>query len=199
MFLVCDGFAILAQPRAALPEPPKQGAHLTFGVAGAPRYTCHMRAALLLMLLLAACANRGQTLYSDQEVGLGVKAVFGTILRARDVEIVGRGGAPSGSAAMVSTGGSLAGFAGSVVNPVGTMVSATQDVIAQRSRWTGVEYTIVLQTGDIVTLAQYRNAEDTVFGPGARVLVQLAGAYQRVLPAEGLPDAAEKPKGLLFN
>jgi hypothetical protein len=64
----------------------------------------------------------------------------------------------------------------------------------QREHSEGIEYTIALQNKDqdTITLVQYRNRQDEIFVPGTRVLVQVAGTCQRILPADDVPQSRQE-------
>jgi outer membrane lipoprotein SlyB len=71
--------------------------------------------------------------------------------------------------------------------------AATEQAIADRR---GLEYTVTLQSGTTLTIAQERNAGERVLQPGERVMVQMSGAHQRVLPADQLPAEIKRPVGV---
>src|SRR5229473_2996449 len=60
----------------------------------------------------------------------------------------------------------------------------------------GVEYTVVLQSGQTYMLAQNLNPGDRILQPGERVMVQQGYGYMRVLPADNVPTDVERPPGL---
>jgi outer membrane lipoprotein SlyB len=52
------------------------------------------------------------------------------------------------------------------------------------------------QTGATLTLVQDRTDGDAEIRPGDRVMVQLSGGKQRVLPANALPTQIKRPAGI---
>jgi outer membrane lipoprotein SlyB len=82
--------------------------------------------------------------------------------------------------------GMLVGLAVGMV--AGTMAEKAMDV--QK----GIEYTITKRNGKTVTIVQTIAADDVPLRRGERVIIQKSGHYQRVLPADDLPDEVKKPK-----
>lgn len=159
----------------------------------------------ILPLCLASCTYSTQTRYNYSEVGQVQVVEFGTVVAVRDIEIVGENsgiggllGGTGGAVAGASTGRGFGGVAGGVAGAVvaGGVGSALEQAIRNRG---GVEYTIVLQNGKTMTVAQNVSPKDAIHSVGARVMVQINGQYQRVLPAQGLPEKIEKPKGIEFK
>jgi outer membrane lipoprotein SlyB len=60
----------------------------------------------------------------------------------------------------------------------------------------GLEYTIALESGVTLTVAQGAPTNEPVMPVGARVIVQNGGGYQRGLPASSLPTEVKRPQGL---
>jgi outer membrane lipoprotein SlyB len=56
-----------------------------------------------------------------------------------------------------------------------------------------------LENGKTLTVAQNVSEKDVIHAVGDRVMVQINGQYQRVLPANSLPTEIEKPKGIKFK
>ena len=100
-----------------------------------------------------------------------------------------------GGAEIGSGTGSIAAAGIGIV--VGALVgSALEQAIRNRG---GVEYTVVLENGKTLTVAQNVSPQDTIHHVGDRVMVQINGNYQRVLPANALPTKIKKPKGITFE
>ena len=76
------------------------------------------------------------------------------------------------------------------------MGAALEQAIRNRG---GVEYTVVLRNGKTLTVAQNISEKDVLLKKGDRVIVQINGEYQRVLPANNLPTEIEQPKGVTFK
>jgi outer membrane lipoprotein SlyB len=56
-----------------------------------------------------------------------------------------------------------------------------------------------LENGKTLTVAQNISEKDVIHKIGDRVIVQINGQYQRVLPANDLPTEIERPKGIKFK
>jgi outer membrane lipoprotein SlyB len=160
---------------------------------------------LTFVLLIAGCNFSTQTRYNYEEVGKIQVVNFGTVVAIRDIDIIaqtspaggivgGVGGAIGGSKIGSGTGSIAGGVAGAVAGAV--VGSALEQAIRNRG---GVEYTVTLQNGKTLTVAQNVSPKDTIHKIGDRVMVQINGKYQRVLPANNLPTEIEKPKGITFK
>lgn len=162
-------------------------------------------AVLLLASLsasLSACHQPGQTRYGYQDVGQASAVHFGTVLSWRMVHITGQntgtgaiagaaGGALGGSY-IGSGGGSLGGLlAGALI--AGVAGHMAEQAISDHS---GIEYVITLEKGDTITMVQNFVEGDPEIKTGQRVMVQVSGSYQRVLPADALPEKVKRPKGV---
>lgn len=157
-------------------------------------------AAIMALTLLTACQHPGQNRYGYQDVGKATRVTFGTVVSYRLVQVQGRntgtgalagaaGGALGGSY-IGNGGGSLGGMiAGALVAGIaGHMVEqAIQD-------YDGVEFTVALENGEILTIVQTFEKEVEGIKDGDRVMVQQSGEYQRVLPAKHLPEKVKKAK-----
>jgi outer membrane lipoprotein SlyB len=155
---------------------------------------------LLTLASLSACNHPGQNRYGYQDVGQATVVKFGTVVSERAVSITGEntglgatigaaGGAIGGSAIGRGSGSLGAMLAGAVI--AGVAGAATEQAISDRS---GIEYVITLEKGDTITLVQNYVERDPSIKIGQRVMVQTSGMYQRVLPAENLPEKIKRPK-----
>ncbi len=158
---------------------------------------------LALALVLPGCARHSsQNVYQEADVGRTTAVSFGTVIAVHSIDIVGKtvgagallGGASGGAAASFigSGSGNGAAIAGGVV--VGALIGEIAEQ-AVRDR-TGMEYTVVLESGVTLTVAQEMGKGDLPINAGDRVIVQNSGGYQRVLPASSLPTAIQRPKGI---
>lgn len=157
------------------------------------------------LFLLAGCTFSTQSRYNYSEVGQIQVVEFGSVIAVRDIEIVGENsgaggllGGAGGAAAGAYSGKGFGSVAGGVAGAVagGIVGSALEQAVRNRG---GVEYTVVLRNGKALTVAQNVTPQDTVFKVGDRVMVQINGQYQRVLPAQNLPTQIEKPQGIEFK
>jgi outer membrane lipoprotein SlyB len=159
---------------------------------------------LLIPILLIGCDYATQTRYGYSEVGQVQVVQFGTVIAIRDIEIMGEssvGGAIAGGAAGAAVGGNIGGGTGTAVAVVaGAVVGATAGAALERAirKRGGVEYTVVLENGKTITVAQNVSEKDVIHKNNDRVIVQINGQYQRVLPANSLPEEIKKPKGIKF-
>lgn len=159
--------------------------------------------ALCAAILLVGCAKQaGQNQYGFADVGQSTLVEFGTVLDAREVGITGRNsglGATVGAAAGAGGGayvGNGSGTAWAVAGGAiaGAMVGAAAEQAMADSK--GVEYTVITESGRTMTIVQNMNKEDRMLRNGERVMVQISGSYQRVLPANHLPEKVKRPKGI---
>jgi outer membrane lipoprotein SlyB len=158
--------------------------------------------AISCTLLLSACETASQDVYDFREAGRSVIVDFGTIIDVRPIKIKGQNtgvGSVAGAAAGAGIGtqvGSGDGrgaaiIAGAVAGIVGGAI-AEQAIQDQEGR----DFTIVLENGETITVSQYFKKGEPILKKGERVMVQSSGSYQRVLPAEHLPEKVKRPKGI---
>ena len=158
---------------------------------------------LTAVLLLAACAKQpGQHQYGHGEVGKSTLVEFATIVNVREVGITGKnsgGGALVGAGVGAGAGSYAGGGSGSAWATAGGALAgaiigaAAEQEAADRK---GTEYTLVTDKGKPMTVVQNVNPEDQILRKGDRVMVQTSGSYQRVLPADNLPEKIKRPKGI---
>ncbi|MGE5537375.1 MAG: hypothetical protein ACM30I_02075 [Gemmatimonas sp.] len=159
-------------------------------------------ALLLSLFAVAGCQHPSQNAYSYREVGKTSAVSFGTILAVRDIDIIGKN---TGAGALVgaAAGGGAASYAGAGSGRnwavgAGLIAGAIAGGLAEQamSDRKGIEYTVVLESGVTLTVAQELPKTETVIPVGTRVIVQNSGGYQRVLPATNLPTEVKRPQGL---
>lgn len=142
-----------------------------------------------LMMNITACTdNIGANHYNTSAAGQVTRAVRGTIVAVRPVIVsdsdgqFGKlAGAAAGGVAGSMIGGSdavhvLGAIGGAVIG--GIAGNAAQDGL---SRQQGLEYTIQLENGNLVSLVQ---GNDVVLGVGQKCLI-LYGNQSRVVPYNG--------------
>lgn len=160
----------------------------------------------LILLTLSACAQQsGYSQYQQGEVGISSIADYGTIVAARKIGITGKNsgaGGLAGGTLGAATGANMGGGNGQLVGMVGGAIvgavagAATEQAMADH---VGIEYTVVKQNGDTITVAQNQNVGDPILAVGSRVIIQTSGSYQRVLSATSLPEKMKRPKGVKFT
>lgn len=166
-----------------------------------------MRWATFFALLLAAltvigCQRPGQNVYNYNEVGKASMVNFGTVVAVREVDVQGQN--TGAGAAIGAAGGGIAGNAlsGGKATAGGTLagvvIGGVIGALAEQAaaNRTAVEYTVTLETGATVTIVQDHNEGEQAIVPGDRVMVQVSGGTQRVLPANQLPTEIKRPKGI---
>lgn len=157
---------------------------------------------LISLLTLSACGTPSQNVYDFREAGRSVIVVFGTVVDVRPITIKGEntgtgaalagvGGAAAG-AQMGNGSGQIAGAAAGAI--VGIAAGAVAEQALQNKE--GREYTVVTEGGRTITIAQYFKPDEPIIQNGERVMVQTSGSYQRILPAEHLPEEIKRPKGI---
>jgi len=140
----------------------------------------------LIVLTLCSCApNVSPDSYGVGAVGNVNRAVKGTVVSARKVNI---NGTNSGAGALA--GGAAGGVAGSAIGNngrtnaigaiggvvAGAVIGATIEEAATKQ--TGMEYVVQTENGALLTVVQ---ADDTQLAEGQKVIV-LYGARSRVIP-----------------
>lgn len=164
-----------------------------------PALFCAILAALAA---LAGCQRPGQNVYSYSEVGKASMVNFGTVVAVREVDVQGQN--TGAGAAIGAAGGGIAGNALSGGNfkaggtIAGVIVGGVIGALAEQAaaNRTAAEYTITLETGATITVVQDHNDGEAPISPGDRVMVQVSGGTQRVLPANALPTEINRPKGI---
>jgi outer membrane lipoprotein SlyB len=154
---------------------------------------------LLLCLVLSACQSPGQNTYGAREVGKVALVQFGVIISQREVDVTAKntgagalGGALAGGGAVAASGGSRGAGAAAVVG--GALVGALlEQALANRK---ATEFIITLEKGQTITLVQDNKEGDAPLNNGDRVMVQVMGKTQRVLPAAAMPTEVQRPKGI---
>jgi outer membrane lipoprotein SlyB len=157
---------------------------------------------LLSVLLLSACETPSQNVYDYREAGRSVIVNFGTVVDVRPIKIKGPN---SGAGAIVGgvAGAGLGSQAGSgdgaaAMAVGGAVIGAVAGAMAEQALQdkTGLDFTIVMENGKTITVSQYFKKDEPLISKGDRVMVQTSGSYQRVLPANHLPEEIKRPKGI---
>lgn len=158
--------------------------------------------AMCAALFLSACETASQDVYDYREAGRSVIVEFGTVVDVRPIKIKGPNsgaGAVTGAVAGGAIGSNVgAGDGQGAAMIVGAVVGLAAGGLAEQALQdkVGRDFTIVLQNGKTITVSQYFKKEEPVIKNGQRVMVQTSGSYQRVLPAEHLPETIKRPKGI---
>ena len=159
--------------------------------------------AFLSIFVITSCAPRSsQNRYNYTEVGHSVSVQFGTVVASRTIDIAGQNtgtGGMLGAGAGMGLGSMLGGGTGSLwAMGAGALIGAVAGSAAEQgmSNRKGMEYTVTLETGETITIVQEKRDGDVLIQPGSRCMVQRTGEYQRVLPADHLPDTIKRPKNI---
>jgi outer membrane lipoprotein SlyB len=152
---------------------------------------------------LGGCARHSsQSVYQEGDVGQTAAVSFGTVVAVRNIDIVGKNtgtGALIGGAGGAIAGSGIGSGSGNAAAVLGVAVvgaiagAMTEQALRDR---TGIEYTVVLESGVTMTVAQEIGSGDQPIKAGDRVIVQNSGGYQRVLPAANLPTSIKRPQGI---
>ena len=167
---------------------------------------------ILGVAALAACSSPevSDSLYRDSEVGTSKRIVRCRVLETREVAIRGDDAPEKGEAVGAIVGGIVGAILGSQVGKgagqelavqTGVTVGAVAGGGAGRqaadklSERPGIEYSIILDDGEELTLVQDLLESDRIVQPGETCRLQIENnGMNRVLPAEHLPDQINAPK-----
>jgi len=156
-------------------------------------------------LLFSACSSdkAGQDLYRTSEVGQAKRILPCTVVSARPVMIRESGAGEKGESLGFIAGAlatadnndsSLVRYLGGLVG--GAAGRAVSDNLNERA---GVEYTVLLASGEERQLIQDITDEESLLETGSACRLQISGALNRVLPAAHFPEAVSKPKTTGFS
>lgn len=157
------------------------------------------------LLALGACSSdkAGQDLYTTTEVGQAKRILPCTVISARPVAIRTEGSGDKGE--MIGfIGGVLAAaenndspfvryLGGLAGGAAGRMAS---DSMSERE---GVEYTVLLASGEERQLIQDLQSGETLLEQGTACRLQVSGTLNRVLPAAHYPEGVSRPKKTGFS
>ena len=158
-----------------------------------------------IVLFLFSCQRPDVNTYRYNEVGKTSAVSFGTVLKSRSIGIIGENtgagaavGAVTGAAGGYYVGqGDGAAWAGAGLAIAGGIIGyLIEQGLADRE---GFEYTVILENGVVLTTVQEIPENGQPIPVNTRVIVQMTGGYQRVLPAEDLPTEVTQPKGIKFK
>lgn len=157
-------------------------------------------ASCLILTTLTACQHPGQNRYGYQDVGKTTSVKFGTVVSRRDVAIEGKNTGVGATAGAVggALGGSYIGNGGGSLGGLiaGALIAGVAGHMAEQAlqNYDGVEFTVALDDGEIITVVQAAEKELASIKDGDPVMVQQSGEYQRVLPAKDMPAKVKKAK-----
>jgi outer membrane lipoprotein SlyB len=150
-------------------------------------------AALAIVFVVSGCSTATKDVYDASDVGRVISTSEATVVASRTVKITEQphgygplGGTAAGAAAGGLTIGS--GSGSGVAALLGGLLGAGVGYLAEQSARSreGIEYLVRTQDGRVQTLVQNRGPSEQPIPPGTPVLVQVGGAYTRVI---------EKPEG----
>jgi len=168
--------------------------------------------AMLLSVTLAACSSPkvSDSLYRDSEVGSSKNVVRCRVLEVREVAIR-EDDAPEKGESIGSIVGAIAGIiigsqiGGGKGKELAMQAGATAGAVAggaggrqaadKMSERKGLEYSVILDNGEELTMVQDFLEGDRVVQPGDTCRMQTANdGKNRILPAEHLPEQIQAPK-----
>ncbi len=162
-------------------------------------------AVLFISLNITSCKRPGRDIYNYDEVGKTTAVTFGTIIKSRSIGIIGKNsGITAGVVGAAGAGGGsyVGGNSGTAwAVGIGAVAGGIIGYLIEQgfSDREGVEYTVVLENGVVITAVQELPKKETPLPVNSRVIVQNTGGFQRVLPAEDLPTEIKRPKGIKIN
>ena len=149
-------------------------------------------AALTILFIVSGCSTSTKDVYDASDVGRVISTSEATVIASRTVKITEQphGYGPAGGAAAGAAAGGLTigrGSGSGLAALLGGLIGAGAGYLAEKSARSGdgIEYVLRTQDGRIQTVVQNRGPSEQPIPPGTPVLVELGGAYTRVI---------EKPK-----
>jgi outer membrane lipoprotein SlyB len=158
--------------------------------------------AAVMSLTLSGCITDSQNTYGEADVGHVTEVEYGKVIKMRHVLVQGRNtgaGTLVGGAAGAGIGNAVASGGG---RPAGAIIGLVAGLVAgtaaenQMQKQNGIEYTIVTHEGRTLMIVQVPAKDDEPIHVGQRIVIQTRGHYQRVLPADDLPDTVKRPKAM---
>lgn len=160
---------------------------------------------ITVMLLVAACSSdkASQDLYNTSEVGKAKRILPCTVISAREVMIRESGSGDKGEAIGFIVGAlataenndrPLVRYLGGLLG--GAAGRASSDTLHERP---GVEYTVLLASGEERQLIQDIEEGERLLSQGEACRLQVSGDLNRVLPAAHYPDAVKRPSTTTFS
>lgn len=157
------------------------------------------------IILLAACSSdkASQDLYNTSEVGKAKRILPCTVISSREVMIRESGSGGKGEAIGFIVGAlataenndrPLVRYLGGLLG--GAAGRAASDSLHERP---GVEYTVLLASGEERQLIQDVADGERLLSQGEACRLQVSGDLNRVLPAAHYPDAVKRPSTTTFS
>jgi len=157
------------------------------------------------VIIVAACSSdkAGQDLYQTSEIGKTKRILPCTVISTRNVMIRESGSGDKGEAIGFIVGAlataenndsSLVRYLGGLLG--GAAGRHTSDNLNERA---GVEYTVLLASGEERQLIQDIQDGENVLTQGQACRLQVSGNLNRVLPAAHYPDAVKRPTKTGFS
>lgn len=153
-------------------------------------------------LLVSACASdkASQDLYASSEVGKPKRILPCTVVSARQVMIRSDKAGDKGEAFGFIGGAIMAADSNErpIVRYLGALLGgaagrAVGDTVGERA---GVEYTVLLASGEERQLIQDTSEGEVFMEQGSACRLQLSGRLNRVLPAADYPEAVKRPEAV---
>lgn len=160
-------------------------------MADASNTSVIVRLSAAAMLALSGCASSDSATYSSRDVGQVIESSRGRVVASRPVDIASAEQSGLGAA----TGGVVGGIAGSTIGQgkgqslataagilIGVVVGSLVEQELRRGQ--GVEYTVEMDDGRVVTIVQKQKSGEAPIPDGQDVAVQYGADYARITPID---------------
>jgi outer membrane lipoprotein SlyB len=160
---------------------------------------------IFTLLIVVGCSSdkAGQNLYQSGEIGQTKRILPCTVISTRNVTIQQTNAGEKGETIgfIVGALATAENNDSPVVRLLGGLVGgvagrATSDNLSERD---GVEYTVLLASGEERQLVQDIQDDERLLSQGEACRLQITGDLNRVLPAAHYPDAVKRPSKTQFN
>ncbi len=155
--------------------------------------------ALISLLLMIGCSSdkASQDLYQTSEIGKTKRILPCTVISTRDVMIRESGSGDKGEAIGFVVGALATAEKNDsiLVRYLGGLVggAAGRKASENLNERPGVEYTVLLTSGEERQLIQDIQPDETRLSQGEACRLQVSGELNRVLPAAHYPDSVKRP------
>ncbi len=157
------------------------------------------------LLILAGCASEkaSQDLYQDSEIGKTKRILPCTVISAREVIIRDSQSGEKGEAIgfIVGAVATAEETDSPFVSYIGGLLGGAAGRAAsdKLNELPGVEYTVLLASGEERQLVQNVLEDENLLQQGDACRLQVSGELNRVLPATHYPEGVKRPKKTGFS
>lgn len=157
----------------------------------------------LTSVLLSSCASMeaSDNLYRSSEVGRAKVLLSCRVLASRKITIRSDHSGDKGETLGFITGLAASNSRNPVVNIIGGLVGGAvgRKVGDKLHNMPGVEYTVILSSGEERSLVQNLRKGERMLAPKTPCRLQVSGSYNRVLSSGHLPSKVKKPTKVKFS